>query len=162
VPVSCDLGITQLIMTTTNLLLASCPSCPVYCRTNATPWSSGEALFQAIIDEDLGKARQLLAEGAPATQFSQDEFRMTPLHYAVDRGLLEMTKLLLAHGADVNSVDAEGNIALYNAVVCEHEEIIPLLMEAKSDVNIVNNENSSIATMADIPESILALLNLPK
>jgi len=131
------------------------------CRTNATPWSSAEALFQAIIDNDMEKARVMLVEGGvSADQYSQDELHMTPLHYAVDRGNIEMTQLLLDNGADVNCVDADGNIALYNAIICEHEDIIPLLMEAKSDVHKLNNENTCIATMSDIPASILPLLNL--
>lgn len=96
-------------------------------------------------------------------QYSQDEFHMTPLHYAVDRGHLDFTRFLLDHGADPNLTDAEGNIPLYNAIVCEHEEIIPLLINAKSNVHLKNKEGVSIASMAttaDIPDSILPLLDL--
>ena len=53
--------------------------------------------------------------------YSNDEMCMTPLHYAADRGNLEMTQLLIDCGANVNNVDNDGNIPLMNAIICEYE-----------------------------------------
>ena len=90
-------------------------------RTDATPWSDSEVLFQAVLDENINLLKELLESGHSPNQMSNDDSLMTPLHYAADKGNLVITTLLLEYGANVNSVDSDGNIPLMNAVICEHE-----------------------------------------
>ena len=54
---------------------------------------------------------------------------MTLLHFAVDRGHLEMTQLLLSTGADKTIVDKDGMTALDYATICEYDSIISLLSD---------------------------------
>ena len=52
---------------------------------------------------------------------------MTLLHFAVDRGYLEMTEFLLTAGADKSVTDRDGMTALDYATICEYDSIIALL-----------------------------------
>jgi ankyrin repeat protein len=52
---------------------------------------------------------------------------MTALHYAADRGFLEVVKLLVEHGANKQAEDKEGQTPLDFAEACEHEEVIAYL-----------------------------------
>ena len=54
---------------------------------------------------------------------------MTLLHFAVDRGYLEMTSFLLKAGADKSVVDKDGMTALDYATICEYDGIIALLSQ---------------------------------
>lgn len=62
---------------------------------------------------------------------------LSSLQYAVDEGKVEMTRFLLAKGADVNSETHLGDIALHYATKRD-SEILKLLIEAGSDVNKKN------------------------
>ena len=96
----------------------------IICREDATPWSDSEVLFQAVLDDNVTLLRELLECNHSPNLHSNDESAMTPLHYAADRGNVVIARLLLEFGADVNSVDSDGNIPLMNAVICEHEVCI--------------------------------------
>jgi Ankyrin repeats (many copies) len=102
-------------------------------------WSADEPLFKAIVDNDISRAEECLkaasdsagtgaGTGAGSDQATaskavnmRDEEGKTPLHFAADRGLLDMTKLLISHGADLNAMDSEGQTPLMLATLCEHE-----------------------------------------
>ncbi|KAL7586194.1 hypothetical protein Lser_V15G35808 [Lactuca serriola] len=60
---------------------------------------------------------------------TKDSEGRTPLHWAVDRGHIDVVQLLLSMNADVNSKDNEGQAALHYAVVCGREEILELLVK---------------------------------
>ncbi|XP_054717489.1 BRCA1-associated RING domain protein 1-like [Uloborus diversus] len=78
----------------------------------------GETLLHcAVIKGDIGKVKELLAEGASVN--TQDNSGWTPLHEASNRGFVEIAKMLLDAGALVNVPSSEENItplhdALYN------------------------------------------------
>lgn len=44
---------------------------------------------------------------------------MTALHYAADRGYLEMCELLISRGIDVDSVDEQLQTPLMYAAICD-------------------------------------------
>jgi ankyrin repeat protein len=53
--------------------------------------------------------------------------RVTPLTWALQRGNLEMVRLLLDKGADVNAIDQDGVSALMEASSRGNTEIVQLL-----------------------------------
>lgn len=55
------------------------------------------------------------------------------LHYAADKGNVEMVQLLLDNGADVNILDGDKQSPLTYALICEHMEVIKMLLEHGGD-----------------------------
>ncbi|VUZ95856.1 acyl-CoA-binding protein, putative [Plasmodium vivax] len=62
------------------------------------------------------------------------------LHYACDRGYLDIVKVLIELGADVNADDSCGDTALHIAAYSGQTEIIKYLTSAGADVNRKNSE----------------------
>ena len=54
---------------------------------------------------------------------------------------IEVVKLLLAHGADANAIDAKGYTALYRALASSSLDIMELLLKHGTDVNLRNKED---------------------
>ncbi|CAH9123448.1 unnamed protein product [Cuscuta epithymum] len=64
----------------------------------------------------------------------KDSEGQTPLHWAVDRGHLNTTKVLLSKNANVNEKDSEGQGPLHYAAVCERKDIAQLLVKNNADI----------------------------
>jgi ankyrin repeat protein len=64
---------------------------------------------------------------------------MSPLHYAARDGNLEMTRLLVELGADVNSRAANGTGPLVTAITNNHIELALFLVEKGADVNAADD-----------------------
>ena len=81
---------------------------------------------------------------------------------AAFQGDLESIKLLLAHGAKVNVVDANGATALMYAVEFGRKAVIKPLLDAKADATIHDKRGYtalSIAKEQDDPEIYNMLMN---
>jgi ankyrin repeat protein len=59
----------------------------------------------------------------------QNKHGWTPLHRASINGALEVVRLLLEHGADVEAKDNDGETALQVAAYKGHDEVVELLRE---------------------------------
>jgi ankyrin repeat protein len=64
----------------------------------------------------------------------------TPLHFAAREGEMGATRALLAAGADVNAIAADGKNALGLAIYNGHYELASLLIDAGADVNHADAE----------------------
>ncbi|KAL8550962.1 hypothetical protein ACS0TY_000153 [Phlomoides rotata] len=73
----------------------------------------------------------------------KDSEGRAPLHWAVDRGHLNITSLLLNKDADVNAQDAEGQTALHYAAVCERTSITELLVKHGADIELTDNDGNA-------------------
>jgi ankyrin repeat protein len=60
---------------------------------------------------------------------------MTPLHYAAREGSLEVARMLIAAGAGVNQVEANGTSPLVVAILNNHLDVARFLLERGADVN---------------------------
>lgn len=66
--------------------------------------TAGDRLIDAVQHEDVGLAKELIAQGADVN--AKSRYGATPLFFACDKGNVELVELLLAAGADVNVVDS--------------------------------------------------------
>ncbi|XP_057462409.1 acyl-CoA-binding domain-containing protein 1-like isoform X2 [Actinidia eriantha] len=79
----------------------------------------------------------------------KDSEGRTPLHWAVDRGHLNITELLVRKNADVNAKDNEGQSALHYAAVCEREAIAEFLVKQSADVDLKDDDGNSPYDLCD-------------
>ncbi|XP_053691391.1 uncharacterized protein LOC128739915 [Sabethes cyaneus] len=74
----------------------------------------------------------------------------TVLHIVAEKGLLEMTKLLVEDlQCDVNSVDRNGNSPLHLAFMKGRFEIIRYLLQKSANIDLRNNEGFSVAQLLE-------------
>jgi serine/threonine protein kinase len=97
------------------------------------------AAFTAIWQQgDVEKVRSLLDRGISAN--ARDANGSSLLHYAVTNNRLEIAKLLIDRGADVNAhYDRDGHTVLHLAVFQPDGKMTKLLLNNKADPNIRDN-----------------------
>ena len=96
-------------------------------------WSKREEIFDFSSNGKIKELQQLVDSNAKESVDKEgktvkfvdviDSSERTPLHFASDRGELEVVKLLVGAGATVDLQDEDGMTALATAVLCEHEDI---------------------------------------
>jgi hypothetical protein len=69
-----------------------------------------------------------------------DEYGETPLHDAAANGHVEISRLLLQNGADVNARRYGGNTPLHDAAIFGHVDILHLLVENGADLEAQDND----------------------
>lgn len=80
----------------------------------------------------------------------------TPLHQAVllakpqmnHLKIIEIIKLLLNHGADINAQNKGGNTPLHLASMSNNEDIVFLLLDHGANINIQNRTGETASQMA--------------
>lgn len=101
------------------------------------PWAVADPteILRAAYNGDLETTRQLLKHN-PNLVFVKDKEGFTPLHSAASHGYVEIAKLLLANGADVNARINKGDAPMHYAAWHGRKEIVQLLLLNKADINI--------------------------
>ena len=86
---------------------------------------------------------------------------MTPLHWASDRGQVEIVQYLLVHRADPNALDHSLNSPLHIAGMAGQKEIVRLLIDAKADLSLVNTEGDSAHAIltSEFPKLFLSYIH---
>lgn len=87
-------------------------------------------LVAAVMNGNAAVVRELLARKPNLEK--KDSFGSTPLMYAAGAGNLEITKMLIDAGADVNADDGKGLTVLKAAQDSKNAEVIALI-ESKMD-----------------------------
>lgn len=85
--------------------------------------------FDWVKENNVEKIRNI----NPETLSEKDENGMTLLHWAADRGYVEIARYLLEQKISVNAQDAEGQTALHYAAFCGHLETIQVLLNHGAD-----------------------------
>ena len=80
----------------------------------------------------------LLLKGGANVNFRSNGsmYNPTPLHGATSSGNLCIARLLLSHGADVNSLSPQGDTPLHRAVRLQKLDLVELLLKGGADVNV--------------------------
>jgi len=67
----------------------------------------------------------------------------TLLHYAANRGYLDVTALLLKKGADINARDKDGRTPLHEAMAYRRYDVARFLVENGADMSLRNKDNET-------------------
>jgi ankyrin repeat protein len=149
------------VLTLVGLVLCSLTSCG---RKNGTSTSGNVApgqIFVAAQNGDLETVKSLLKVN-PELVRKIDTLGVTPLHRAAQQGRIDVVRLLLASGADVNAQDKYGNTPLHESALFGHKDVVALLLASKADVNALNKNGETPLHRAamtghnDVAELLLA------
>lgn len=88
-----------------------------------------EDVFVFCSKGETEKVLDLIRRGEVNINQKDNEMGMTLLHWACDRGHLDLIKSLLSLGANVNAKDDDGETPLGTARLCEHKDAEKLLLE---------------------------------
>lgn len=108
---------------------------------------SEKTIFDYASEGNVDMVYDLLKKGDVDARDSEGR---TPLHLAVDRGNLAMSRELIEiYHAPVNIQDMDGNTPLHFATLCEEEDLVKLLLEHKADATIVNEDGETSIELAE-------------
>ena len=96
-----------------------------------------DPIHDAAQTGDLAGVQAELDKGVDANEVDRSFFNLTPLHWAISKGVAE---LLISEGADVNAITLEGSTPLHFAAWNGFTEIAELLIDNGADLNVINNE----------------------
>jgi ankyrin repeat protein len=96
-----------------------------------------QQLIKAAWDNDLRRARDLIAKGAEVN--AKDNTVQSAYLISTSEGYLELLNLTLKHGADVDSKDSFNGTGLIRAADRGHADIAGRLVQADVKINHINN-----------------------
>ncbi|HKB28614.1 MAG TPA: ankyrin repeat domain-containing protein [Candidatus Limnocylindrales bacterium] len=94
-------------------------------------------------------ARILLEAGARVDDYAENVIRVQPLHSAAANRHLEMCRLLLAAGADVNAREGAGYTPLHAAAQHGDPEMVELFLSAQADPSAATDSGETPAATAE-------------
>lgn len=107
----------------------------------------GARIHDAIIAGEKAVVESLI-EKDPGLVALQDKEGMTPLHWAVFAGSLDMTDYLLVHGADVNVKNNIGETPLHLAVMLNNIKMVELLISKGANPRISDKAGATPLSLA--------------
>ena len=133
--------------------------------TGNTEYRINSREFSILINNGaVDQVREAIEHGADVN-IRSDEESWTPLMVAVrsDEPSVEIVRLLIEAGAEINATDGTGDTALKKALYAMHPnpQIIEMLIHAGADVNIVDEDGMTIlmeATRRSTPEIVRMLI----
>ena len=101
----------------------------------ALPTLGGE-IHEAIQADDVARVKQILAADPGAINERDDgRFRELPIHIVAATGNIEITRLLLDAGADIDAGDSDNSTALGVAAMRRQGELVTLFIERGANIN---------------------------
>ncbi|XP_074658535.1 SMC5-SMC6 complex localization factor protein 1-like [Tubulanus polymorphus] len=99
-------------------------------------------IWNAAIDGDVTRVEKFIRKGIHVD--SEDTSGYTALHYASRHGMIEVCKVLLMNGAEVDARTRSGGVtSLQRAAYCGHVDIIRLLIAYKSNPLLQDNDGKT-------------------
>lgn len=117
-----------------------------------------DPIFKLIEERKENEAIKYVLDGCLANVDCIDNHGTTTLQYAAFRGCINLCKLLLQKGADVNTkTNTQGYSALMFAAISNNCEIVQLLLEHGADVeakNLIGKTSSEMAAFVNSHEAV--------
>jgi len=98
----------------------------------------------------------LIANGAPVDQPSLNDRHVRPLHSAAASKQLEICRLLLDQGADINARQADGFAPLHAAAQNGDVELIKLLLDRGADIHVRTETGATPLALAEAADQEVA------
>lgn len=97
----------------------------------------GGEIHQAVADGNAARVKELLKKDPTLAEVPDeaDQFSSLPLHLAARNGDMEIVKLLLDAGVDVDCGDSDESTPLHVAALRRHQDIVAFLLAKGADVN---------------------------
>ena len=92
-------------------------------------------LIRASGEGNLANVRRILSECMVDVNNERQSYRSRSLYMAMDKGHLELGKLLLDAGADPNQEDEQGRTFIHHAVNRDRKYYVQMLLERGADPN---------------------------
>uniref|UniRef100_A0A1Y1NLE7 Uncharacterized protein n=1 Tax=Photinus pyralis TaxID=7054 RepID=A0A1Y1NLE7_PHOPY len=128
-------------------------------NVNARERNGLTPLYKAIEGGHKNVVEVLLEHGAHLDCMIRNN--LTPLlHFAAAQRCCEIIKTMLKFGADVNSRDHDGSIALHVASRNGRKEIVLTLLEYGADINVINKNNQTPLIAANCTKVYVIHYNL--
>ena len=99
-------------------------------------------LISACKGGDIEAVKTLIQAGIPL-DFQESDRTWSALMFAADEGHLEIVKLLVAGGANVNLKASTGDTALIRAILSNSSLVVQFLLESKADSNLQGESGRS-------------------
>ena len=122
---------------------------------------SDMTVFDWVKKGDLNKVKALVSRSQVLAE-GKDAEGMSLLHWAADRGSVDMTRLLLEFGCQVDGRDGEGQTALHYASSCGHVQVTKLLLKTGADQTICDGDGLKAVDVAADQEMKDILKNFSK
>uniref|UniRef100_A0A8C2ZYJ9 Ankyrin repeat domain 6b n=1 Tax=Cyclopterus lumpus TaxID=8103 RepID=A0A8C2ZYJ9_CYCLU len=131
-------------------------------RDAAEVLALSERLLVASHKGQADNVVQLINKGA---KVAVTKYGRSPLHLAAHKGHIEVVRILLKAGCDLDIQDDAGDTPLHVAAALNHKKSVRLLLEAGADSNICNNAGQTALDQArehNNPDVALLLTKAPQ
>mmetsp|Transcript_46054 Transcript_46054/g.111541 ORF Transcript_46054/g.111541 Transcript_46054/m.111541 type:complete len:306 (-) Transcript_46054:129-1046(-) len=108
--------------------------------------TSTTSLLEPAKNGNIGLARTLL-EHHGANVNVRDDFNMTPLHHACEKGYFTMVRYFLDHGAEIEAVDDDGMRPLHVACKLNRLKVVRLLLDRGADIEAAQENQTKMTPL---------------
>ena len=107
--------------------------------------------LKAAEDGDFKKIKSIIDKEVNIKSLieTKDKENNTALILASKFGYIEVVKILIENGADVNAKNNDNSTALIEAAISGNYETVKLLIENEADINIKNNDGKTALDFAE-------------
>jgi ankyrin repeat protein len=117
-----------------------------------------DSILRAVKDGKTSDVTEILEQN-PSLIATKDERGASLLHWAVDRGDLDLIDLLLRYGVDANSQNIEGITALHWAVHYGGPVVIRALLQQGADPRVATDQRQTPLHWAVLRDPLIILVD---
>lgn len=116
-----------------------------------------DRLFQAVLSENIALVEEIINSGANVSPWVPGGY-VSLLSMAVNMDDVAIARLLLEHGAEVESRNSEGETLLVRAVAMGNTEMVSLLLEYGAEPSECDSDGVDLLSIAGDNEDIINML----